>query len=121
MRKMTESQAELYIKAGYFPLENEIEAICDLQDVFGHQRYWATIRWLCQNDTKENAERLYRLIWHKDVVDEYVAKANKFERMQKEKACLNARIAELTQERDRIARDIEDMNDKMYWVDEENN
>ena len=115
MRSMTEENAELYIKAGYFPMDNEIEAICDLQDVFGHQRYWANIRWLYQKDTSENAERLFRLIWNKDDVNRYVTTALNIRNKEEEKSELLAEIAELKARLEKITKEIEDTKEKMYY------
>lgn len=80
MRKMTEEQAKIYIKAGYFPKETETEAICDLQDVFGHLPYKFNLNLLVDKDLdiRINARKLFYLIWSKDTVDSYVAEANKY-------------------------------------------
>ena len=80
MRSMTEEQAINYIRAGYYPKETEIEAICDLQDVFGHLPYQFNLNLLAaaESEIKVNAERLFRLIWNKEDVDSYVKLANKY-------------------------------------------
>lgn len=63
MRSMTEEQARNYILTGYFPNSTDIEAIVDLQDVYAHQRYWSCVKWLFDEETHNNALKLYELIW----------------------------------------------------------
>ena len=106
MRKMTEEQATLYIKAGYFPRTTDIEAIVDLQDVYGHQNYWAIIRWLYNTDTCDNAKKLFYLIWHKDDVNRYIETANAIKEKERELAKLRANIAELKREEAKLADEL---------------
>jgi len=117
MRKMTEENAELYIKAGYFPEDTETKAICDLQDVFGHQRIWANIRWLYQPETRRNAERLFRKIWHSDDVDSYIRRANSIHDLEEQKVNLRAEIAKLQQQLDGVEKDCEEYRRKMYDIE----
>ena len=106
MRKMTEEQATLYIKAGYFPRATDTEAIVDLQDVFGHQNYWAIIRWLYNVDTCDNAKKLFYLIWHKDDVNRYIETAKAIKEKERELAELRANIAELKREEANLAEEL---------------
>lgn len=98
MRKMTEAQAELYIRAGYFPRFEDLDAICDLQDVYGHQNYWAILRWLYDDDTRMNAEELYRLIWNQDVVDGYIRIVDNMKEKKAYMKTLEEEIDKLTNE-----------------------
>ena len=80
MRKMTEEQARCYIKAGYFPKENEAEAICDLQDVFGHLPYKFNLNLLADEDVeiRVNARKLFYIIWSKETVEFYDQEAKRY-------------------------------------------
>lgn len=80
MRKMTEEQAKYFIKAGYFPKENETEAICDLQDVFGHLPYKFNLNLLADKDVeiRVNARKLFYIIWSKDTVEYYDQEAKRY-------------------------------------------
>ena len=115
MRSMTEAEATYYIKAGYFPYREDIDAIVDLQDVFGHQRMWAIYKWLYDKHTKKNAERLFRLIWAKDVVDNYIQYVDKIRAKEEEALSLQRQIKELQAQYDSVwksfAKDVENMND----------
>ena len=118
MRSMSEYQAELYVKAGYFPLENDIDDIVDLQDVFGHQRYWSNIRLLYDAETKTNAEKLFRLIWSADQVDNMKAEAERIHQAQKEKVDIEAQIAELMQKKAKLDSKINEYKFKMIGSDD---
>ena len=114
MRKMTEKQATLFVRAGYFPKENDIEAICDLQDVFGHQRYWFIIKLLCEEDDeyRANAERLFKLIWNKDDVERHIQVAHE----------IRAKIHErdkLYKEYSKIQEEVETIESKFYYGSEQ--
>ena len=112
---MTEKQATLFVRAGYFPKENDIEAICDLQDVFGHQIYWFIIKLLCEEDDeyRENAERLFNLIWNKDdVAGAYIQVAHE----------IRAKIHErdrLYKEYSKIQEEVENIESKFYYGSEQ--
>ena len=118
MRSMSEYQAELYIKAGYFPKDNDIDAIVDLQDVYGHQRYWANVRWLYDAETRVNAEKLFRLIWSADQVDNMKAEAERIHQAQKEKAEVEAELSILLQKKAALAKKIDEYNFKMIGSDD---
>ena len=101
MRKMTEQEAEHYILSGYFPegrgedLEGQI---VDLQDVFGHQRYYAILKWLYKEETSKNAEKLFRLIWNAADVEQYLSKVTEVKALEIKEAELENKIYELKQE-----------------------
>ena len=118
MRSMTEQEAEYYIKAGYFPKENDLEAICDLQDVYGHQRYWTNIKWLYMAETKHNAEKLFRLIWANDTVDSYIKEAQHITELYRERTEVAAQISELQQKLDKLNDKIDNINLKLHIQDE---
>ena len=113
MRRMTEEQAELYIKAGYFPKATETEAIDDLQDVFGHMDYWAIVRWLYNADTRVNAEKLFRLIWHKDEVESFMKESKWIHELEKERVDLEAQMSLINQKLDKVQKELFSIKNKM--------
>ena len=106
MRSMTEEQAINYIKAGYYPNDTEIEAICDLQDVFGHLPYKFNLNLLANDELKVNAEKLFRLIWNKDDVDHYVELANKYTENLNKLDSLYVQLSAIQKEINEISSDI---------------
>lgn len=77
MKSLTREEAEFYIKSNCFPERDNIEMICDLQDIYGHQNYWDIIRWLVDDLTRFNAIKLYNLIWDKTQVNSLIEESNK--------------------------------------------
>ena len=107
MRKMTEEQATYFIKAGYYPTENDIEAIVDLQDVFGHLSYWFNFRLLADDETHDNALKLFKLIWNKDDVFFWERRVEEFKRKKEERDALLETFNKLNKE-------VEEVESKMY-------
>ena len=107
MRSMTEYEAELYIKAGYFPTEDDIGAIVDLQDVFGHQRMWAIYKWLYNTETSYRAEKLFRLIWNNEDVDRYIAYVDNMRKERQHLTELQSELAHLTQKINTLKKKVE--------------
>lgn len=78
MKSMTRKQAYNYIMAGFFPKRDDIDSIVDLQDIFGHQSYWFILGLLANDETKENALKLFELIWNKSMVDSLLKTVNNY-------------------------------------------
>lgn len=100
MKFITEEQAVNYVKAGIYPPDTyeSLAEIVDLQDMYGHQNYWLIIGLLVNPETRDNAERLFRLIWNGEDVDRYVKYAEKHIRLIEEKRKLEEALARVNKE-----------------------
>ena len=102
---MRENEAQLYIKAGFFPSETDSTTLKDLRTTFNNQRFWTCIRWLYNIDTKGKAEKLFRLIWDKkqvdtmlEIVDNVYIKRKELVKMEYQFEGLTTRIKSLRDE-----------------------
>ena len=97
MRRMTIEEAKHYILAGYFPKENEVESICDLQDVFGNLSYWKIIGFAGSEDEtlRENTKKLLRLIWSEEMAERVIRKGEEVITARKELGFHERKVKEL--------------------------
>ena len=92
MYKLTEEQARAYVYAGFFPRPEDVDAIVDLQDAFGHLSVHFVEQMLDDLDTAENAERLYRLIWADEDVDAMVQQSKNRKNQTFKREVLRAKL-----------------------------
>ena len=109
MYKLTEEQARAYVYAGFFPRPEDVDAIVDLQDAFGHLSVRFVEQMLDDLDTAENAERLYRLIWAGEDVDAMVQQSKNRKNQTFKREVLRAKLMRKISLNEQTASSIEDL------------
>lgn len=109
MYTMTEEQARAYILAGFFPRRDDVTAITDLQDAYGHLSVHFVEQMLDDLDTAENAERLYRLIWVDKDVDRMVRQSQNRKNQTFKRDVLRSKLMRLISQNEQTASTLEDL------------
>ncbi len=108
MEQITERQALLFVKAGIFPEAAETQSVIRLQDIFGKLRYRFVNGLLADNDTetRENALRLYKILWDDTQVSSMVKSAERYIREKKEFLELQKELEEKQKRAQELERNI---------------
>lgn len=78
IKTMTPEQAKAYVKAGFFPDPSSHQAVCDLQDAFGHLPYDFNVGLLADEEIGDNAYKLFNMIWDYTMVCSMLVSASDY-------------------------------------------
>lgn len=95
IKTMTPEQAKAYVKAGFFPDALSHQSLFDLRDAFGHLPYDFNVGLLADDETCENAAKLFELIWDHTTFTCMERQARDYREALQRRAAISTQLAAL--------------------------